>query len=108
MLGEHPHHAPLRANLHNAAEQDAEIEASAHSVKSEDGRQALEPFRAITESAPLNVVLANDRGHGFARFGVRTTEAGNQAFARNKEQLLRASTFVQLNFRFLVDMSYVS
>ena len=86
-----PRHAPLRASLRNATEQDAELKTLAHSVEAEDGHQAFELLQAIAESAPPYVVVATDRGQSNARFRLRNTEAEREASAHADEALLRAA-----------------
>ena len=93
MTGDFSGHVDLRAVLHIANEQDAELQSSAHSVKSEDGHQAPGLSRGIAESDPPSAALATDWGHGNAHYWLRDTEAGNQAFVYYNGQILRAPAF---------------
>ena len=77
-------------SLHNDTAQDAALEASAHSVKPEDGQQALGLLQAIVDSASPNASSATD--YSLAGSGLQNTEAEKQAVAHDKEQLLRAAT----------------
>ena len=68
MADGHPRRVLLRASLHNAAAQYAELKAMAQFIKSEDAHEAFELLRAIAESFSPDVVLATDWDHSDARF----------------------------------------
>ena len=95
-----PRHAPLRASLHQATVQDAELQAPARPTKAEDGRQATEPLRAIVDVAAPSIAHMTGWGHSDASFWLQNAEAGKEAFEYTGNSPSGLPCFAELTFRF--------
>ena len=99
MAEQRPRRALFSANLQNAGERDAGLEAVARPIKAEDRLHVFELLRAVAILAPPNAVYATDWVHRNASFWLRRTKAEKEAVAYNDEQLLRAATLCASEFQ---------
>ena len=95
----HPRHALLRASLHQASIQNAELQAPARSVEAEDGHQAFGFLRAFAGVASPDVARTTDRGRSNATHWLRNTEADEKPCQYANEQLLRAAALRAAQFQ---------
>ena len=95
----HPRRVLLRASLHQATVQGAELQAPARSIEAGDGQQAIELLRAISDAAPPNPARVTDWAHGNAGFWLRDIGGGEKAFWYTKEQLLWAAASCAAGFQ---------
>ena len=99
MTDGHPRPALLRASLHRATAQDAELQAFARAVKADGGHQGFELLRFIADVASPNVVHTTYCGRSNATHSLRNAEAGKKPFEYADEHPLRAAALCAAQFQ---------